>query len=70
MEFVELKNRTMAELQEMLKVKRAELHSLRFKAVSREVKAAHQIRMTRAAVAQILTALKFKQVAEEQKKNN
>ena len=59
MKFAELKNRTVPELQEMLKEKRAELHSLRFKAVSRELKAAHKIRAARAAVAQIMTALNF-----------
>lgn len=60
MEFADLKTRSSEDLKKLLKEKRAELQSLRFKARGRELKTAHKLRGSRKTIARIMTLLASK----------
>ena len=58
MDFADLKNKSMKELQELLTEKRHELREFRFKVGEKQLKNVHNIRVARVLVARILTLLK------------
>lgn len=60
MDFAELKNKSVKELQELLGELGAEARSLRFRALSRELKQVHQVDNVRKTIARIKTILKQK----------
>jgi len=58
MEFQELKNKNLAELNTSLDENREKLRELRFKDSSRQLKKVREIRMTKKTIAKILTAIR------------
>ena len=69
MDFADLKNKSIKELQELLTEKRHELRELRFKVGEKQLKNVHNIRVARVLVARILTLLKSRE-KEAAKKGN
>lgn len=57
MEFAEIKNKSAAELTELLKEQEAELYRLALAARTNQLKQVHKIKQVRRAVARIKTAL-------------
>ncbi|HLD60809.1 MAG TPA: 50S ribosomal protein L29 [Patescibacteria group bacterium] len=64
MDLNDLKNRTTAELQELLLEKRAELHNLNAKARTRQLKQVHTVPAARQTIARIMTLLAERQRAK------
>ena len=60
MDFIEFKNKSVAELQELLVKVRSELHRNRLKAMGRELKQVHLISEARRTIARIQTLLRNK----------
>lgn len=60
MDFAELKNKSVKELQELLSDLGAQARGLRFRALSRELKQVHQVNVVRKTIARIKTLLKKK----------
>ena len=55
MDFQDLKNKSQAELQELLLQLHAELHALELKAHTKQLKQVHKISQTRKNIARIMT---------------
>ncbi len=60
MDFAELKNKSVKELQEMLSTLGSQARGLRFRALSRELKQVHRVDNVRKTIARIKTLLKQK----------
>ncbi|HBU07165.1 MAG TPA: 50S ribosomal protein L29 [Candidatus Magasanikbacteria bacterium] len=60
MDFKDLKNKSIKELQDLLSEKREEVRELRFKASENQLKKVREIRNNKKIVAQILTLLNAK----------
>jgi ribosomal protein L29 len=57
MDFNDLKNKSVAELAELLAENRAELHTLRMQAYNKTLKQVHKVSATKKIIAQILMLL-------------
>ena len=58
MDFTDLKNKSVKELEELLAEKRHELRELKFKVGEKQLKNVHSIHLAKLTVARILTLLK------------
>lgn len=61
MDFEDLKNKSVKELQELLAEKRHELRELKFKVGEKQLKNMHTIKAARRTIARILTLLKSRE---------
>ncbi len=58
MDYIDLKNKTKKDLNEMLLEKREGLRNLRFSAFSHQLKQVHKIKQIKRDISRVLTALK------------
>ena len=59
----ELQSKSVQELEQLLADKREALRAMRFKVAQRQLKKVHEIKVTRRAIAQILTLITQKQAS-------
>jgi len=69
MKFSEIKDKSIEELNELLKEKRMELGELRFKLSNQKLKDVKKIRIAKKEIARILTAINYK-IKSKQNKNS
>lgn len=67
MDFSEIKNKSISELLELLKEKRSELHAVRLKERTRQLKQVHQIRALKKTIAKLEMALADKRSTQSTK---
>lgn len=65
-EWGDLKNKSAAELKEILAEKKKELHGLYFQAHNRQLKQVHKVSLAKKTIARILTLLRNKEQAKKQ----
>lgn len=66
MEFKELKNKSLSELQQLVKDYKAELFLLRFKNSTAQQEQTHKISEVRKNIAKVLTAIKQQELSEKE----